>query len=206
MNNPTPLLKCPLPEGWILFGHTLLLDDGDSFPTQPIPDWLWREYHEALKATGLRCAPHLVLLENAGGYGGFFTPGLVALGRLDLEFLAQDVWNRHAWFLTSTFGPIHLKDLRIAVWRYVIAHELGHALQFANGDPSRGIRREVGADEAAGWISCELGLGSVLGEVIAETIGCRQRYCSHPSPVSRVRAFRKGYRDRWWSHEIRFAS
>lgn len=205
MANASPLHFCPRPEGWFLFRRTLLLEDGDLFIVRPAPAWLHREYRDAVNSSGLQCPPRLVLLESAGGYGGLFLPGLVALGRQDLELLAREVWNRHVWSLASTFGRIRLPEIRMAVWRFVIAHELGHALQFAYGDTSQGVRREAGADEVAGWISCDLGLDVVLGEVIAETVGCTQRYCTHPSPISRARAFRRGYRDCLWTLEGRVA-
>lgn len=170
----------------------------------PTPSWLAETWRELLDVTGLEHRPQLVTVYSAGGSVGLFFPrvfhrNLVALGLLDLEALilkargAGLIYAVPEWQKPDVDGPFYSDhDLRRALARAILAHELGHAILRARGQAQGGVAEERDADCVAGQLEELLGVEWEVGQLVFKLIGCRERVCSHPAPRTRVAAYDEG--------------
>jgi len=153
------------------------------------------EYQRIVGAAGLRRVPRLVWTWDTGGSIGFYsaTENLIAIGDAEVARLTSEVAN--GYFRPVRYGGVITHDgLRLAVVRVVLAHEVGHALQYEQGERGYGIATEGGADDIAGQIAKALGWNAEIDAKIMHAIGCRTNFCDHPSPAGRVEYYNQGRR------------
>jgi hypothetical protein len=134
----------------------------------------------------------LAWLESAGGRGGFFRGDLVAVGDADVRELTVTILARFPRSGGWAFAP----EVRDAVVRVLLAHEVGHAVQAKLGLEASGPRAEQEADLTAGWIAESLGWSAWSDALVLEAVGSPLPGGSHPSPAARLGAYREGRRMR----------
>jgi hypothetical protein len=134
----------------------------------------------------------LAWLESAGGRGGFFRGDLVAVGDVDVRDLTVAILARFPRSGGWAFAP----EVRDAVVRVLLAHEVGHAVQAKLGLEASGPRAEEEADLTAGWIAESLEWSEWSDALVMEAVGSPLPGGSHPSPASRLSAYREGRRMR----------
>lgn len=168
----------------------------DHFVIEAMPSSVSQLFERVLNLTRLSCPPKPVWLRDAHGAGGFFTPGLVALGRADVLRVAGEVWDRldaQQWLYAFVPGRcVSRQEVQNAVVEFLVAHELGHAAQEQRGDGMTRLQAEADADRHAGAVAEVLGWDQELHELVAFAIGCTGSVCFHPSPSERVRHTRRG--------------
>ncbi len=153
-----------------------------------------------VRCTGLR-SHRLVVLEAAGGVGGLYAPGLIAVALEDTLRIAARIWHtrfvpvngRTARSLARRGIPvIAWKDLVHRVREIVLAHEVGHAMRRAGVWTSH-VHEELAADHLAGWLDAALGRDAELGAMVVGASGCSSPGCSHPPGDRRAEAYLRGY-------------
>ena len=140
--------------------------------------------------------PHL------DGRVGLFSPGLVAMGRDDIEQLAKRVWATYVTPLAAYEARLQealapgtvfsFEDVRDAVVEYIVSHEVGHAHQESERKVLSPGQKEDDADVFAGVVAAAEGWNLLLHRMVARTIGCTGALCVHGSPDRRERMFQRG--------------
>lgn len=162
---------------------------------------LHRAYGEMLALVPLAYQPRLVVVDWAGGVGGFFTPGYVVVGLREVKDIAKHLLRHHASavrqaFSDSWFDSVRLwRELVHAVGERIVAHELGHALLAEGFQTPYPYDEEAAADYLAGMLGYRQAKNRRLGEAMFHSLGCTGDYCTHPQPRERAEAYRRGHDD-----------
>jgi hypothetical protein len=131
-------------------------------------------------------------------------PGLVAVGLIDTTTFARHALARYFKALPKAVARLyrHAFPKMLVVddgefvrsfFRFVIAHELGHLLQFEMAANLMPMQAEAGADPFAGYISGLLGWDRRIGAIVAHSLGCQGSYCDHPDPNVRASTYVHGH-------------
>lgn len=194
--------------GWrIVDGRLVVAMDGriQTFRIVATPRFARSTFDAIVDASDLQCRPRLVWLENAGGHGGFYSPGLIAVGAADQLELANTVYSTYMIPLSPEqsafqrmFDPSSVYSfggVQRAGIEYVLGHEVGHARQHERRDGLGEVAAECDADAWAGVLGEHFGWDGTLQRYFAHAIGCMGMFCSHPPPDARVECYEHG-RDR----------
>ena len=191
--------------GWQIQGSLLFVYGTNAqigaYRIVETPTWLKDFFNEVLGQAGLMCSPQLVILENARGVLGFHSTGLVAIGQQDVLDAADAIFNmkvapisltpqeRFRLLLDGvqipTVEEVHREIVR-AVFRIVVMHEVGHAVDQEEGRVRVGIAAERFADSVAGTLAVRLGTNVRWEREALLLGGCNETGCDHPASVIRV--------------------
>jgi transcriptional regulator with XRE-family HTH domain/catechol 2,3-dioxygenase-like lactoylglutathione lyase family enzyme len=154
--------------------------------------WL-AEFEGAVKSK----APHMSKLVFERKQADVLASGEPATGCIYLNVakvsalstrLLEAGWKGHA--------PASLESTTRAVSRQLVAHEVGHFVDFREFpiDANRCFRDpELRADAVAGWLGGQADDDAMLGSRIASQLGCRVRQCDYPTPDERSYAYLVGH-------------
>lgn len=187
-------------------GNTLYMIAGGrvtaAFRIIATPSALATAYEQMVGFTNLTCPPEFVVVHDAHGVGGFFTPGLVVVGWKDAGDIADGLWREHGLNLQNAVMNVGQEQgvtvtrprdfVRMAVAGRILGHELGHAMRHA-GAFSPFSDEEAAADWYAARFDRLRGKHGQLGEAIFASIGCDGPRCTHPTGITRAKAYRHGY-------------
>lgn len=161
----------------------------------PTPPEIARAYDQMLAVVQPSRWPRLACRDHVGGGGGrWFAHGVIVLGLAELDELAQSIWADlqadPAWV-----GHIPGWNEFVYIVRLlVLAHELGHELNWLGYLSPHDDHLEAAADFWAGWLAGRLRLTPVaFGMHVFAAIGCNQWGCTHPTSPKRAKAFKDGY-------------
>jgi hypothetical protein len=192
-----PFQSCPQVP-WRVVGNALHIMEENrwvEFTLANPPAGYAELFERIFEASGLRCRPALFWLASAGGRGGFYNNGVIALGAQEMDDITANVRagmtsvpaHRRAHFESLGYSFWSVEQVWTAVVAFVLSHELGHARQAEQGSRLVGIPQENDADRFAGYVSAKVEFDTFIGRKAALAIGCNSGIaCRHGD--SRTRA------------------
>lgn len=184
----------------------LIVDTGEGrkgYQIRRIAPWLRAEVGRIYQASDILKPPSVVLTESVPDLVAFATPGLIVLGHREITELANQVCREQFspvdpyTLARGEPGPVvSVEDIYYGTWRFVIAHEMGHIVQFAEDAPGSRLELEMDADHFAGRIAELLGWNPAIDQAVARTVGCDEHHCrwAYQSPHGRSKTYAEGRR------------